>query len=185
MQHNFRLQKNAILAGLGLLLFADIALGVYNWRAVSSSSTPQQALDRQTMQMKLLKKDIKDAQEIREKFPAIQKGFDQFEASLPAVNKGYSSVDAELGAIARKASVTLTNVRFHQKDISARNLSEIEIEATVSGDYTSVVHFLNGLQRSDNVYAVENLALASDTQNAGVVGPLRVNLHMKTYFRAA
>jgi hypothetical protein len=72
----------------------------------------------------------------------------------------------------------------HPKEIPNRGLQMVEMEATVTGDYASVVRFLNGLQRSDSVYEVDGLTLTADSQShAG--GALRVNLRMKTYFRDA
>ena len=64
-----------------------------------------------------------------------------------------------------------------------RNLTEVELEASVTGDYSSIVKFMNGLQRSRNSYAVESLALQAEGQNSP--NGLRVGLHMKTYFRTA
>jgi hypothetical protein len=76
-------------------------------------------------------------------------------------------------------------VNFHRKELSTRGLSEVALEATISGDYRSVVRFLNGLQRSENVYTVDSLALASESQSQGVAGAIRVTLHVRAFFRAA
>jgi len=58
----------------------------------------------------------------------------------------------------------------------------VEIEAVVIGSYSQVVHFLNGLQRSPNVYAVEALEAKADSVQ-GANGRVRVSMHIKTYFR--
>jgi hypothetical protein len=100
---------------------------------------------------------------------------------LPA-GKGYSSVSAELDAIAKKAGAQIDARDFKPKDIPNRGLREVSVDIAVNGQYTSVVRFLNGLQRSQNVYVVDGLALAGDSQqNAN--GAIRVAVHMKTYFR--
>ena len=185
MQRDFTFRKQAILVGLAVLLSADVALAVYAWRTSSSSESPQLILAKQTRQLELLRADVKRAQDIRDKIPEIRKGFDQFVAGMPPLSKASSSETTEMDSIAAKSNVKLDDVRFHQKDDSKQGFSEVEVEATVTGEYGAVVHFLNGLQRSNNVYAVDSLALASDSQNQGPAGPLRVNLRMKTYFRAA
>ena len=59
------------------------------------------------------------------------------------------------------------------------------MDATVTGDYVSVVRFLNSLQRSENLYEVDGLSLTEDSQNHTANGPIRVVVHMKTYFRSA
>ena len=45
-----------------------------------------------------------------------------------------------------------------------------------------MVHFLNGLQRAQNVYAVEALEAKADSAQ-GANGKVRVSMHIKTYFR--
>jgi cell division inhibitor SulA len=62
---------------------------------------------------------------------------------------------------------------------------EVSINATVSGEYGSVVRFVNGLQRSERFYIVDALALGSDTQNQASKGSIRVELHIRTYLREA
>jgi hypothetical protein len=39
------------------------------------------------------------------------------------------------------------------------------------------------LQRSPNLYAVDNLTLASDTSHQASTNVIKVALHLKTYFR--
>jgi hypothetical protein len=110
---------------------------------------------------------------------------DKFEKSLFPASTGYSTVTEELGGIARKAGLQISGVNFHHKEIPNRELSEVELEATISGNYAGVVRFLNGLQRSANVYIVDSLALASENQPQGVSSAIRVTLRMRTFFRAA
>ncbi|GAC1618203.1 MAG: hypothetical protein NVS9B13_05830 [Candidatus Acidiferrum sp.] len=185
MQDNFKLQKQIILVVLAILLIGDVIMVVYTYRQNSSPRAPQQVLAMENRRLELQRADIRRARTIRERIPAVQKGFDQFEASLLPVNRGYSSLTSEVGSIAAKAGVKIEDVHFHQREITNRALSEVEIESTISGEYANVVRFLNGLQRSQNVYAVESLSLAQGDSLQNPSGVLRVNLHMKTYFRTA
>jgi type IV pilus assembly protein PilO len=184
MRHDFKLERRAILLGVVLLVGADVALAVYGWN-LSSGPRPQQDLAVLTRNRDLLRADITRAQDIRQKIPAIQKDCDQFEQSLYPATTGYSSVTAELGAIASKSGLQLESSSFRQNDLKGRSLTEVEIEAVVSGSYTGVVHFLNGLQRSGNVYAVETLTAKSEAAQQGARGEVRVTMHIKTYFRTA
>jgi Tfp pilus assembly protein PilO len=181
MRHDFILERRAIIFGLVLLVVADIAFAVYGWN-LSAGRQPQDELTVLTRNRDLLRADITRAQEIRKKIPAIQVDCDAFEESLYPASKGYSSVSAELDSIANKAGLSIESSGFRQSDIKGRDLQEVEIETVVDGSYSQVVHFLNGLQRSQNVYAVEALdAKADSTQGAN--GKVRVQLHIKTYFR--
>jgi Tfp pilus assembly protein PilO len=115
--------------------------------------------------------------------PTTQQDCDKFEHSLRPANTSSSAVLAELGTIASKSSLHLDSVTFKQFPVPNRNLEMVDMDATVNGDYASVVRFLNGLQRSENVYEVDALTVASDSQSHSAGGAVRVLLHMKTYFR--
>ncbi len=77
----------------------------------------------------------------------------------------------------------LDGLTFKQKAIPNRNLEVVDVEAAVDGDYAGVVRFVNGLQRSDSVYEVDAITLAGDTQSRSGNAPVRVLVHMRTYFR--
>jgi hypothetical protein len=182
MRHDFTLERRAILLGLVVLITADVALAVYGWN-LSSARNPQQDLAVMTRNRDLLRADISRAQDIRQKIPAIQKDCDQFEQSLYPANTGYSSVSAELGSIAGKAGLQLESRAFQQSEVKGRSLEQVDIEAVVTGPYSGVVRFLNGLQHSSNVYAVEGLQGKSDEGQGVSRGQVRVSMHIKTYFR--
>jgi hypothetical protein len=184
MRRDFKLERRAILLLVVLLVAADVALAVYGWN-LSAGPRLQQDLAVLTRNRDLLRADIARAQDIQRKIPAIQKDCDQFEQSLFPASTGYSSVSAELGSIASKAGLQLESQSFRENEIKGRPLTEVEIEAVVSGSYTGVVRFLNGLQRSANVYAVETLAAKSEVAQQGASSEVRVTLHIKTYFRTA
>jgi Tfp pilus assembly protein PilO len=180
MGRDFKVKQRLIL----LLLAADVTLGVYSWN-LASAQAAQQELALLTRNRDLLKKDIQRAQEIRAKIPAIQKDCDAFEESLFPASTGYSAVTAELGTLAGKSGLRLENNAFRSKNVKGTDLSELEIDAQVTGDYGGVVRFLNGLQRSSSYYAVRGLSAHSAGQAKGAKGALSVTVHIKTYFRAA
>jgi Tfp pilus assembly protein PilO len=186
MSRDFKLEKRLLVAALALLIIADVALAVYGWR-MAATPRSQQELANLTRNRDLLRADIKRGQDIRQKIPAIAKDCDQFEQSLAPESTGYSQVSAELGAMAAKSGLQLESRTFKQEPVKGRGLTEVEIAADVSGSYDGVVKFLNALQRSNNVYAVESLAAKSETGTSAAQrgGELRVSLHIKTYFRAA
>jgi Tfp pilus assembly protein PilO len=185
MRRDFALRKPIILGGVILLVLADIALAAYSWELSSAPHAPEQQLAVETIQHDLLRADIKRAQAIRDNIPAIQKDCDHFEHSLLPASSGYSAVRSELGAIARKSGIQLEDQAFKQAEISNRGITEVAIDATVNGDYKSVIAFLNGLQRSANLYEVDSLTLASENANQASTNVIKVALHLKTYFRTA
>jgi hypothetical protein len=184
MQHDFTFRRQAILAGLVLLVLADVTLAVYSWELASAPQTPQQQFALETRQLDVRKADNKRAEDIRSRIPAIQAKFDQIEKSFPPASSGYSAVRTELGEIGKKSGIQIEDLSLKQAEIANRGMTEVLIDATINGDYKSVIHFLNGLQRSTN-YEVDNLTLATDNTNQGAAGVIKVTLHLKTHFRTA
>lgn len=181
MRRGFTFQKRAIVAFLTVLIVTDVALAVYTWN-LSSAQSAQQELTTLQHNTKLLKADIEYAQRIRRDIPAIQKQCDQYEHSMFPQSTAYSSVTADLSAIAAKSGLRLANTTFHAAEVKGHELKEVSIDAAVSGTYAGVVHFLNELQRSPNLYAVQSLSAKPDLQSGR--STLQVSLHIKTYFRA-
>jgi len=182
MRIDFTSRKRVILAAVVLLVLADVALGVYSWRS-ASAPPPEKVFTQQSLQLKLLRADNDRAQKIRADIPKNLKAYDQFEHSLFPASSGYSSVTSELDAVARKSGVQLEGKSFKEADVEKRALTEVAVEATVSGDYKNVIEFLNGLQRSGS-YQIDSLNLASENVNKGPSGIIKVAVHFRTYFRS-
>src|SRR6267143_4607186 len=142
MSRDFTFRKQAIVAGVVLLVLADVALAAYSWRLASAPHSPREQLSLEMKQHDLLKADIKRAQDIRDKIPAIQKNFDQFEHSLFPASSGYSSVRSELGDLARKSGIQLVELSFKPSEIPSRGMTQVIMDATIAGDYRNVIQFL-------------------------------------------
>jgi Tfp pilus assembly protein PilO len=182
---SFQTRKRFIIAGLVVLLAADLALLYFNSKLSSPANDRQQVLTAETRQLALIKADVERATKIRATIPDILKKFDQFEGTLLPASKGYSVILQEMDDFARDTHVLVEETTYRQKDVSGRTLSELLLDASVSGDYYSIVNFLNRLQRSKNVYIVDSLAVDTAESARGPNGALRVSLHIRTYFRKA
>jgi len=183
MHRDFTLQKRAILVVLGLLLAADLGLAIFSWRLSSSPQTPQREFDEQNIKLGLLRGDIISAQSIKDAMPLTRSDCDKFEKSLPVTSASSSAIASEFDDIAKKSNLKIDALTSHPKEIANRGITEFTIEATVTGDYGSVVRFVNGLQRSQRFYVLDGLDLAMDAQNQATQGPIRLALHLRTYFR--
>lgn len=180
---NFALHRKLIIGGLVLLFLADVSLAYFTVRLSGSREGRQQALTAQARQLALVKADVKRATEIREKTPDVLKALDQFEGSLLPASKGYSIVTQELDEFAKDARVLKDDVTFHEKDVTGRDLTELEMQVSINGDYNGIIKFLNKLQRSKSVYIIDGLQVAPQNTGQGPVGALKVSLHLRTYFR--
>lgn len=182
---DFTVQKRLILGALALLLLADGALAYYGMKLAVPRDTREQALATQNRELALVKADIERAKKIQRTMPEILKRFDDFEGTLLPASKGYSVLSQEMDEYAKESHVLVDDVKFHEKEVAGRSLSEVVIESTVDGDYNGIVVFLNHLQRSKNVYIIDGLAVETQNQTQAPQGSLRVSLHLRTYFRKA
>ena len=185
MRREFTVQRRLIIGGLAVLLLADAGLATLSWRMASAPKTSEQDLAKEAQEVKLLKGDIARVEMIRKDLPQTVADFNRFEKSLLPATTGYSTVTAEVGGLAQKAGLRMQGMAFHQTEVKGRPLLEVQVETQVEGDYPAVVRFLNGLQRSEDVYVVDSLALAGQTQASGSAKGIRVNVRMRTYFRSA
>ena len=180
MSRDFSFKKRAILGGVGLLIAADIALAGYSWHLSNSSNTSPQQVEVEGKRLKAFRADVEAAEKSEQNFPKSVQDCDKFEANLPQAASASSTISAELGDISKKAGVQLTDIRFNDKQAEGRNITQREMDATISGGYTNVVEFLNGLQKSPNYYVVDSLDLAAESSSATLI---RVKIHMRTVFR--
>lgn len=183
---NFPVQKKLIIAGLTILLLADATFAYFSFKLSGSREDRQQILASETLQLSLVKADIQRATEIRQKIPQNLKDLDEFEGSLLPMTKGYSAITKEVAEFSKETHVLVGDLKFRETEVKGHeNLAELTLESSVTGDYSGIVKFLNKLQRSDSVYIIDALDVDSQNPQQGTVGPLKVNLHMRTYFRKA
>jgi Tfp pilus assembly protein PilO len=182
MDSSFPFKRRLIFIGLGLLLLADLALAGYSWQASTALRTPMAQLDSDSHKLGLLNADIERAEKIRHDLPATVADCNSFDASLLPASTGNSAITAELDELAKKSGLQIQSLALRHKDIGGRNLTQVDLDTTVSGEYSNIVRFMNALQRSRNFYIVESLNLQTEGQG-GRASALRIGLHLKTYFR--
>jgi Tfp pilus assembly protein PilO len=166
---------------LGIVVAADIVLAGVNWQMAAANRTPQAELNALKRQHALMAADVTRAETIRTTLPEIERQCDGFfKQNFRPIASGYSSVISDFGTLSRGAGLQAENLNFHQHDADKRGVTEVDISAVVTGDYSSVVRFVNNLEHSDTFYVLDGLSLA----NSGSGGLLRLNLQLRTYFRS-
>lgn len=165
---------------LGLLL-ADAGLFAVVWNyEAGHPETAQKNLDRLQDEDRKLAADVRRAQRIREQLPDVRKQCDEFlNDTLLVASTGYSTIVADLGKITATAGLPPGGVAFKQKVTDKQGIVQVEVNAVVEGDYSSLVKFINGLERSKNLYLIDSMGLTS-----GHEGGARLSLVMRTYFRS-
>lgn len=172
--------KKGIAAGLLLIVAVDVALIVVLWQIGQNGPRAMRVrIGRLTEQARLLRADLQRGEKIRAALPAAGKQCDAFYSkAFFNSSTGYSQIEADLNSISRDAGVQTSGLRFKQKPVKGRGVTEVDVSTKVTADYPSLIRFISGLERSQDFYLLDGLALHS--ANGGTVD-LDLNLH--TYFR--
>ena len=164
--------------GFGVLAIATILLGIrvgLDWRATSSSSLDEMA-GRQA-QLRTLELQTAPLRGLDKKVDMSRAQIEEFYAKR--IPPSYSAFLQRLGELKEKAPVQLTRVSYTQAPGSG-DLKEIRMDAGVSGDYTAIMRFINGLERSQTFFVIRAMALSG--QQSGTVN---LRLQLSTWLRPA
>ena len=164
----------AVLGLVNLYLLVHMA---FAWQEANSQDAS--ALAQQTVLMKSAEVAARPLQGLDQKLKVATADADKFYGRrLPYA---YSEVLAELGALTKKEGVKLTRVQYAEVPVlagSAGPLTEIRMDASLSGDYRPLVLFINGLERDKMFFLINGVTLVG--QQSGMVG---VRLRLTTYLR--
>lgn len=174
---------NLHLFAVGLLLVVNLYLLVHLAMAWSGEHRDNaSALEQQGIELKGAEIAARPLRGLDVKLAQAGRDADKFYRDrIPTED---STVIAELGALAKKNGVKLTRVQYsdsnpagstaNQHDIGAEDagLTEVRMDASLSGDYRPLVQFINGLERDKTFFLIDGVALTG--QQSGVV-----NLRMK------
>lgn len=165
---------------LGLVLVADLALAGINWKMTAAPRDPDAELHTLRQQRALLAADIARAKKIRAELGDVERdGGAFFQQQIVSAQSGYSKLSEDFNNLAHAAGVRTTNIAYRTGNPDKRGVIEVEIGASISGDYANIVRFINGLEHSDTFYVLDSLTLG-----AGSAGGLGLNLHLRTFFRS-
>lgn len=164
--------------GFGVLLVVVIVLATrfaLDWSATSSSSIDAlqnkqvelKALDMQTAPLRGLDKRVEKSRE-------QIKGF--YAERIPA---NYSQIATEIGDLEVKSGVRLSRVQYAQRP-PGNNLTEIVLDAGVSGEYPQIVRFINSIERDKTFFVIRGMGLTG--QQGGLVN---LRLQLSTWLRPA
>jgi Tfp pilus assembly protein PilO len=161
------------------VLVIDLGLGALNWRMAAAPRDPADELRLLRQQRALLAADVARARQIRASLPEVERnGVEFFQTQIAPSATGYSALMENLGKIAAETGVRTGNISYQRSQPDKRGVEQIEIGASVTGEYASIVRFINGLEHSDTFYVLDGLQLGASS-----TGGLALNLRLRTYFR--
>jgi type IV pilus assembly protein PilO len=69
-------------------------------------------------------------------------------------------------------------VRYKPADNSSNGLQPIEMEADLSGSYTSLAHFINALERDEMFFVINSVTFTGEPQ-----GPVKLSVKLEAYLK--
>ena len=164
--------------GTAILALAVAAMAVrlgMDWQAMRSSS--EEALQSKRMELETLTLQTKPLRGLDQRVAKTRTKIDTFYAKR--IPTSYSSIAAEIGTLEVKSGVRLSRVSYAQKPGSDK-LTEISLDAGVSGEYAQIMKFVNGLERDPMFFVIRAMSLTG--QQAGMVN---LRLRVSTWMRPA
>jgi hypothetical protein len=170
---NLHLAGAAVLAVMVLALAAKAVLAFHAAGAVGSERYQQQQiryvqLHAQMAQVQGLPQKVDQARA------------DETHLLEARIAPNYSTIAEELGAAAVKNQVRLSRAQYTPGP-AIDGLTEVRIDAGLSGDYTPMMHFINDLERDKNhvFFIIDGLTFTG--QQGGLVN---LRLRLSTYLQA-
>ena len=156
--------------GFGILAVATVFLGIrvgLDWRTISSGNRDE--ISGKQAELRALTIQTAPLRGLGSKVDESRKHIDAFYAKR--IPPSYSAILETLGQMKAKGPVQLSRAGYTQAPGSG-DLTEIRIDAGLSGDYTAIMRFINGLERSETFFVIRAMALSG--QQSGTV-----SLHMQ------
>jgi type IV pilus assembly protein PilO len=163
-------------AGFAVLLMVVIGLGIrlgLDWAATNGRSNDAlagkqvelKAMDLQTAPLRGLDKRVEVSREQIQDFYARR---------IPPT---YSAVSARIGELEVKTGVRLSRLQYSQGKPGA-NLTEISLDAGISGEYPDIMKFINSLERDQTFFVIRAMQLAGQQG-----GEVNLRLRVSTWLR--
>jgi hypothetical protein len=171
LRSNLASVLNLHFAGVALLLILNLVLAVRFFLAWSTlrAAGADQLLQQQTA-YRALQLEMTPLHGLPRKVELSRTQAQEFYAArFPGA---YSTISAAINDLATKNSVRLTNLAYTPTPAPA-SLVELRMDASLSGEYAPLMHFINGMERSKTFFLINGLTLTG--QQGGLVN-LRLRL---------
>jgi type IV pilus assembly protein PilO len=169
---------NLHFLGLGLLVLLNLILGVRlfaAWHTLRTSGAEQ--IEQAQTRYRTIELEMRPLRGLPGKVTETRKQGEQFyDERFPTA---YSAISGAIGDLANKNNVHLTRVAYVQSP-ALSGLAEVRMDASLSGEYAPLMHFINGLERSKSFFLIDGLTLTGEQG-----GLVNLRLTLTTYLHAA
>jgi Tfp pilus assembly protein PilO len=164
--------------GFAVLLVVVIGLGIrvgLDWKATNGHSNDM--LAGKAVELKAMQVQTAPLRGLDTRVEETRKAMRAFyEKRIPP---DYSTISGRIAALGVASGVRLTRVQYAQGK-AGPDLTEITMEAGLTGDYTQIMHFINSLERDQTFFLIRSMALAGQQG-----GQVNLRLTVSTWLRHA
>jgi type IV pilus assembly protein PilO len=171
---------NLHFAGVAALIVVVLYLLVhlaFVWQGLNAANAS--AIDRQKVELRAAELAAKPLRGLDQKLVVSTADADAFyQKRLPYAT---SQVAAETGELAHRAGVHWTRAQYSYLPVLSGSsaLTEVHMDASVSGDYRPIVQFINSIERDKLFFVINGINLTGQQ-----TGQVNLRIRVTTYLRA-
>ena len=146
------------------------------WRAVRSNQTS--AFVQEEARLGQLESQMRHLNNLPKKVDAADEDAQRFYDAR--ISPNWSTILGQLGAVATKNQVRLLRAAYAPNPAAAGGLTELHIDAGLSGQYSDLMRFINGIERDqDHVFFIIDRVTLTGQQG----GLVNLRMQLRTYIR--
>ena len=174
---NLRTARRVVYVILAILLAVDLAaLGFLALPLLTAGST-------RDAEFQLVRRQIEAKKRVVIPPDQVQSRVDEAGKQIAAFYKDRipseaSAITDRLGQVAGKSGIHLLSARYEAQDSGMPGLRQVNIDATLSGDYLQEVKFINSLERDPMFFIVNRVSLGEQGS-----GQVRLQVNVETFMQ--
>jgi Tfp pilus assembly protein PilO len=177
---DLRQTRKKIATALVVMAALDaLALVVWISPLVGSTETRRQTINRLQMELTLKTRQVAPLKDLAGPHGKVQLAkheiADFYKKRIPQQD---SEIPAEFGKLASENGVGIEQAKYKFAEATLGNLQPVELEADLSGNYSSLARFINALERDDMFLIINSITLGGEQQ-----GPVKLNLKLEAFLR--
>jgi type IV pilus assembly protein PilO len=173
-----RRQLKQIMIGLGIV--DVVALGIFFSPLVGSDASRKAQMSSEWKELQQKTKQVEPLRGMDKKIVTARQQIDHFyNERLPQRD---SEIAAAIGRVAKDSGIKIDQMRYTQQEespVENIGLREMDVDASLNGNYLQLVKFINALERDQVFFIVDSVQLGGE--QAGVV---RLQMKVATYLKS-
>lgn len=172
---NLQSSRNKLKIAIAAMIIADVAAAAVLFSPLAgSAASRRQLINQLTFELAVKTRGVEPLRGMDKKVDVAKQQIGQFYKGRFAGRD--SDIADELGKLAQQNGVHILQARYREEDPEPSGVVPVSIDGDFSGDYLSLVRFINALERSKLFYTVDSVGLVGET-----TGPVRLDVKLHSY----